>query len=161
MKILGTQPGRKTKLSAAEKREIAKAEAEGIKPEPKKPSKTGRKIGSSNVVTNAARLAAQATGLLPHEWLLAVARGEGIEQKRWKVTVDRRGNEERELVTEVIYPDIHMRQDSAKAAAPYYAPRLAAQTVDLSGTVGVTRMSDQELDDELRRLVKGVTAGDV
>jgi hypothetical protein len=158
MKILGTQPGRKTKLSVAEKKAIAAAEAAGIKPEPKKPSKTGRKIGSSNVVTQVARLAAQASGLLPHEWLLAVARGEGIEQKRWKITVDRKGEETKELITEVIYPDFHMRQDSAKAAAPYYAPRLAAQTVDLTGTLGVTRMSDSELDDELRRLVGGGAA---
>lgn len=72
--------------------------------------------------------------------------------------VNRHGNEERELITEIIYPDIHLRQDSAKAAAPYYAPRLAAQTVDVSGNLGVTRMSDAELDDELRRLVSK-TAG--
>lgn len=161
MKITGTQPGRKSsRMSVAERKELEAAAKAGLSKPKEAPKTKGRKIGSSNVMTQAARLAAQATGLLPHEWLLAVARGEGIEQKRWKITVDRRGDETKELITEVIYPDFHMRQDSAKAAAPYYAPRLAAQTVDLSGTLGVTRMSDTELDEELRRLVGGnVAAG--
>lgn len=159
MKILGTQPGRKSsKPSAAERKALEAAAAAGLSKPKEAPKKLGRKIGSSNVMTQTARLAAQATGLLPHEWLLKVARGEGIEQNRWKITMKCNGEETKELITEIIYPDFHMRQDSAKAAAPYYAPRLAAQTVDLSGTLGVTRMSDQELDAELRRLVGGGAA---
>jgi hypothetical protein len=75
--------------------------------------------------------------MLPHEWLLSVARGDPIEQKRWKVKFDKQGNElSRELITEMIQPDFALRTDAAKAAAPYYAPRLAVQTI------GVTPNSD-------------------
>jgi hypothetical protein len=74
------------------------------------------------------------TGLLPHEWLLKVSRGEGIEHKRWVVKYDAKGNEKgRELITEEIYADFPTRLDAAKAAAPFYAPRLAVQTVSVSG----------------------------
>lgn len=98
----------------------------------------GRKKGTLAKVTAKAREAAQATGLLPHEWLLSVARGESFEQKRWKVKYDKQGDEiSRELVTEIFYPNEAMRTDCAKAAAPYYAPRLAVQTI------GTTPNSDK------------------
>lgn len=98
----------------------------------------GRKKGAVTKVTAATRAAAMQTGLLPHEWLLKVARGEEIEQKRWKVKFDKQGNEvSRELITEMIHPDFTTRTDCAKAAAPYYAPRLAVQTI------GTTPNSDK------------------
>lgn len=98
----------------------------------------GRKKGTLSKVTAATRAAAMQTGLLPHEWLLNVARGEPIEEKRWKIKYDKAGNEiSRELISEMTYPDKSLRVDCAKAAAPYYAPRLAVQTI------GTTPNSDE------------------
>lgn len=94
----------------------------------------GRKPGSVNKLAKEAVIAAKAAGILPHEWLLNVARGEPVEQKRWKVGRDEDGNEiSRELITEVIYPDFPVRMDAAKSCAPFYAPRLATQTVSVQG----------------------------
>jgi hypothetical protein len=64
-----------------------------------------------------------------------VVRGDPIPQKTWKTTVDKNGVVTgRELVTEDVYPDIEMRQDAAKAVAPYYAPKLAVQYIALDQT---------------------------
>lgn len=93
----------------------------------------GRPKGRTNSVTAKAREAAAESGLLPHEWLLKVSRGEPIEQKRWKVVYDKQGNEKgRELITEEVYADFPTRIDAAKAASPYYAPRLAVQNVSIN-----------------------------
>jgi hypothetical protein len=95
----------------------------------------GRPKGRTNSVTAKAREAAAETGLLPHEWLLKVSRGEGIEHKRWKIVYDKSGKEKgRELVTEELYADFPTRLDAAKAAAPFYAPKLATQTVSVTNT---------------------------
>jgi hypothetical protein len=93
----------------------------------------GRKKGTLAKVTAKAREAAMETGLLPHEWLLKVSRGEGIEHKRWKIVYDKNGKEKgRELITEEVYADFPTRLDAAKAAAPFYAPKLAVQTVSVN-----------------------------
>lgn len=93
----------------------------------------GRPKGRTNSVTAEARKAAAESGLLPHEWLLKVSRGEPIEQKRWKIVYDKQGNEKgRELITEEVYADFPTRIDAAKAASPYYAPRLAVQNVSIN-----------------------------
>jgi len=95
---------------------------------------SGRPKGAVSKVTAKAREAAMETGLLPHEWLLKVSRGEPIEQKRWKIIYDKQGNEKgRELITEEVYADFPTRIDAAKAASPYYAPRLAVQNVSITG----------------------------
>ena len=95
---------------------------------------SGRPKGSVTKVTAKAREAAMETGLLPHEWLLKVSRGEAIEHRRWVVQYDKNGKEKsRELITEEVYADFPTRIDAAKAASPYYAPRLAVQTVSVSG----------------------------
>lgn len=94
----------------------------------------GRPKGSVQKVTAQAREAAAESGMLPHEWLLKVSRGEPIEQKRWKIIYDKQGNEKgRELITEEVYADFPTRIDAAKAASPYYAPRLAVQNVSITG----------------------------
>lgn len=94
----------------------------------------GRKPGSVNRLAKDAIVAAKATGVLPHEWLLSVARGEPVPHKRWNITRDENGKEiSRELVDELIYPDFPVRMDAAKSAAPFYAPRLATQTVSVQG----------------------------
>lgn len=94
----------------------------------------GRPKGALSKVTAKAKQAAMETGLLPHEWLLQVSRGEGIKHKRWVVKYDKQGKEvSRDLVEEEIYADFPTRIDAAKAASPYYAPRLAVQTVSVTG----------------------------
>ena len=110
----------------------------------------GRKKGTLAKVTAKAREAAQATGLLPHEWLLKVSRGDEIEQKSWKVVYDKQGNEKsRELITEMIYPDASTRIDCAKAAAPFYAPRLAVQTIGLQTNSDVVAKALKDLAEKL------------
>jgi hypothetical protein len=94
----------------------------------------GRPKGALSKVTAKAKQAAMETGLLPHEWLLLVSRGEGIKHKRWVVKYDAKGNEKsKELVEEEVYTDFATRLDAAKAAAPFYAPKLAVQTVSVTG----------------------------
>lgn len=94
----------------------------------------GRPKGALSKVTAKAKQAAMETGLLPHEWLLKVSRGEPIEHKRWVTKYDAKGKEKgRELVTEEIYADFPTRLDAAKAASPFYAPKLAVQTVSVTG----------------------------
>lgn len=116
---------------------------------------SGRPKGAVAKVTAKAKQAAAETGLLPHEWLLQVSRGEGIKHKRWVVKYDAKGNEKsRDLVEEEVYTDFPTRIDAAKAASPYYAPRLAAQTVDMNATMGVHKLSDEEIDAKLALLAK-------
>jgi hypothetical protein len=94
----------------------------------------GRPKGALSKVTAKAKQAAMETGLLPHEWLLQVSRGEGIKHKRWVVKYDAKGKEvSRDLVEEEIYADFPTRIDAAKAASPFYAPKLAVQTVSVTG----------------------------
>lgn len=121
--------------------------------------RTGRPRGSNGGITKMAREAAIKTGLLPHEWLLKVARGEGIEHKRWVETTDARTNVvTRQLVSEVVYAAFDERIDAAKAAAPYYAPRLVAQQVDVTGSMQLLQMSDDELNAELAALAAALRA---
>lgn len=124
-----------------------------------RPSATkGRPKGKQQTVTTQARLEAASSGLLPHEWLLKVCRGESILHKRWKVKYHAKTGEElsRELIEEEYYPDFPMRVDAAKAAAPYYMPKLATQTVKVDGNIGLTKLTDDELKEELLKLVKEV-----
>ena len=93
---------------------------------------SGRPKGSLSKVTAKAKQAAMETGLLPHEWLLKVSRGEGITHKRWVIKYDAKGKElSRELVEEEVYTDFSTRLDAAKAASPFYAPKLATQTISV------------------------------
>ena len=95
----------------------------------------GRKKGSLQKVTLEAKLRAAEAGMLPHEWLLAVSRGEPMKQMIKKITYDAKGRLKSEEWIEVEhYADYQTRVDCAKAAAPFYAPKLATQTVTLGGT---------------------------
>jgi hypothetical protein len=121
---------------------------------PKKNPNAGRSPGSKQTVTTEARLKAAESGLLPHEWLLKVARGEPVAHKRWKISYDKKGEEiKRELLTEEYYADFPQRIDAAKAAAPYYMPKLATQIVKVDGNIGLTNLSDEDLKTELLNLV--------
>ncbi len=96
----------------------------------------GRRKGSkSKTLDEKVREAAKATGKLPHEILLDAARGECFKVRRLVITYHRSGpkrgyEKSREWVLEDHYPSYSERIEAAKAAAPYYAPRLAAQTID-------------------------------
>ena len=93
----------------------------------------GRPKGARSRVTAKAKLAAMETGLLPHEWLLKVSRGEGITHCRWEATYDEDGEEtSRMLIEEEVYVDFTTRLDAAKVAAPFYAPKLTVQAVSVS-----------------------------
>lgn len=73
---------------------------------------------------------AKKAGLLPHEWLLKVSRGEPIPHMQWHIKYDKKGEEiSRELVEIAVYADFATRIDAAKAAAPFFAPKLAPQPV--------------------------------
>jgi hypothetical protein len=122
---------------------------------------SGRLKGRKQTVSNQARKEAAAAGLLPHEWLLKVARGEPIPHKQWKIIYDRNGNElSRELVEVEVYADFATRIDAAKAAAPYYAPRLATQQVKLEqpgNTSGVMLVPVMSQNDWAKMAVKQQT----
>ena len=109
----------------------------------------GRPKGSTQKITTKAREEAMKTGLLPHEWLLKVARGEPILHKYYRTTVDRRGKETKELVEEEVYADFATRVDAAKAAAPYFAPKLSAQTVSIPEPVQLEHSNKTLSKDEL------------
>jgi hypothetical protein len=112
---------------------------------------SGRPKGSTQKITTKAREEAMATGLLPHQWLLMVARGEPVYHKRWKIVYDKQGNEKsRELIEEEFYADFPTRIDAAKAAAPFYAPKLAIQTVSVTG--GSTDAVTEALKDIAEKL---------
>jgi hypothetical protein len=78
---------------------------------------------------------ASATGLLPHEWLLKVARGEGVKHRSWVPKRNETGQITGfDLIEEEYYADFETRVEAAKAAAPFYAAKLSAQTVSVAGT---------------------------
>jgi hypothetical protein len=92
----------------------------------------GRKVGSVNAMSQRAREEAQKTGELPHEFLLRVSRGEKF------------GDHE---------PTFDERMDAAKAAAPYFAPRISATTI--AANFGTQKTAEQLTDDELAAIALG------
>jgi hypothetical protein len=81
----------------------------------------GRKPGTTNKFSTEAAKAAQATGILPHEWLLNVMRG----AQKIKDVYAKDGA----IVEIERLPSFEEQLDAAKAAAPFYAPKLAAKAV--------------------------------
>ena len=97
---------------------------------------------------------AAAQRIMPHEFLAAISAGEPIEQRYFVDILDSAGNiTGRMLKTETIYPDLPTRIAAAKFAAPYFAPKLAAQAIEVK-TAGneFDGMSDDQIDAELKRL---------
>lgn len=74
---------------------------------------SGRPLGAIAKVTAKPARKRPRPGELPHEWLLRVMRNEEIDGEK---------------------PVLAQRIDAAKAAAPYFAPRLAQSQVDLGPT---------------------------
>lgn len=96
----------------------------------------GRPLGALGKLTREAVEHAKATGEMPHYFLLRIARGEMIEQKILNQLTG-------EVTEMIVCPPFDQRVDAAKAAAPYFAPKLAAieQT---------QAYSDEELDEHIR-----------
>ncbi len=85
-------------------------------------NKGGRPVGSMSRMAREARERAQETGELPHEFLLRVSRGQAI--MREVVDADTGAiTHEQEAVS------LEDRIGAAKAAAPYYAPRISTVEV--------------------------------
>lgn len=85
----------------------------------------GRKPGSVNKMSHDAREKAALTGELPHEFLLRVGRGETIGEH---------------------VPTFQERVDAAKAAAPYFAPKLAGASIELTTKESARTLSDEQLE---------------
>lgn len=95
----------------------------------------GRKPGSLNRLTKIVAAECAKTGQFPHEVLLRICRGERIESYE---------------------PTAHDRFRAAKAAAPYYAPKLrATAVVPLNPTIdellAIGRQHLARLESEFRR----------
>lgn len=70
--------------------------------------------------------AARATGMMPHEWLLAVMRGEQINHFAYD-------SESQEIVEVIVLPTFADRMEAAKSAAPYFANKLQPQKTGAGG----------------------------
>lgn len=110
--------------------------------------KRGRPEGSTNRYTREAIEKAQQTGLLPHEILLSMARGEPQQE----IHIDPHTGKH---ITKYVPLDVEQRKDAAKAAAPYFAPKIS--TVEV-----IKNVDDAELDRIIAELAAqtGVIAGD-
>ena len=116
--------------------------------DPKPRNKGGRPLGSLNKLAREARAKAAQTGLLPHEILLDIARG-NPQKECWT------DPETGEIITKHLPPaPMEMRVDAAKAAAPYFAPKIS--TVEVIQGVG-----DEDLDSIIARAAAeaGVSIG--
>lgn len=112
------------------------------------PRKRGRPLGSLNKLAREARAKAAQTGLLPHEILLDIARG-NPQKESWT------DQETGEIIVKHLPPaPMEMRVDAAKAAAPYFAPKIS--TVEVIQGVG-----DEDLDSIIARAAAeaGVSIG--
>ena len=105
--------------------------------EPEAPRRRGPKPGARSIVNRAAMQAAAATGRMPHEILLDIARGTPLIQST--MVWDGETQAFKAGPPQVLIPDLQMRMRAASDAAPYYAPKLSALEL-LQG------MSDDELD---------------
>ena len=101
----------------------------------------GRPKGARNKRTVRMIEQAQSLGLLPHEFLAAVARGEGFDVQLF--------DEDGEPVGAPFktYPTLSERIAAASTAAPFFAPRLAH--VEHAGGITVTEDAANLSDDEL------------
>ncbi len=110
-------------------------------------NKGGRPEGSLSKLSREARESAKLTGLLPHEILLSMARG----QPQAEYEVDEDGEIKLKGMVSV---DLDKRMDAAKAAAPYYAPKIS--TVEL-----ISGASDDDLNSLIKELAAqaGVSIG--
>lgn len=119
--------------SSTQRTPLAKSGRGGYRPG------AGRPPNATNKLSREAREKALATGdgMLPHEFLLKIVRGEPIFRKEVHPVTGQ------EVVIQEQY-DFEARKDAAKAAAPYYAPKIS--TVEV-----ISGVSDNELDSIIAR----------
>lgn len=123
---------------------------------------SGRPKGARQTLTKKAREAARLTGKLPHEILLDAARGECFKIKREVIEYyesgPMRGQEKcRKWIDDYYWPDYSERIDAAKAAAPYYAPKLAIKA-DGSSDLGKQLLEAFQLaDNKVSDIVRPMT----
>lgn len=108
-------------------------------------NKGGRPEGAMSKLAKEAREKAEQTGLLPHEILLDMARGNP------QLVYEQDGDT---VIQKYVSLDVDQRRDAAKAAAPYYAPKIS--TVEV-----ITGVGDDELDAIIKRAAAeaGVSLG--
>jgi hypothetical protein len=94
----------------------------------------GRPVGATTMRTREIADKAAASGMLPHEFLLAVVRGEAIDGA---------------------VPTFADRLEAAKAAAPYFAPKLSSVDVRAEHRTSVTEFTDAELYAMLAEMPEG------
>lgn len=91
----------------------------------------GRPKGSANKMSQRAREEAASAGMLPHEFLAAIARGDDIDGH---------------------VPTFEERMDAAKAAAPFYAPKLASTQMNAT-------ITEETHEERLERLARRAATG--
>lgn len=101
----------------------------------------GRPPGSTSKINKSIREAAAATGDLPHEILLKMARGLPVRVMVDSGRVDEDGAPIFVEKWQALDPE--GVRDAAKAAAPYFAPKLS--TVET-----ITGLTDEQLDEIIR-----------
>lgn len=111
-------------------------------------NKGGRPPGAISKLSREAREKAAATGILPHEFLLKIVRGEPIFRTEIHPITGAK------VIIQETY-DFDARRDAAKAAAPYYAPKIS--TVEV-----INGVSEYELDQIIERAAAeaGISLGD-
>lgn len=84
----------------------------------------------------------------PHEWLADIAEGKPVIYRKRVPIRDDAGNViAHEWHKVEVYPRLCDRIDAAKAAAPYYAPRLMAQKITVENDIS-------KVCEEMRELAK-------
>ena len=91
------------------------------------------------------RKRARDSGELPHEFLLRVARGEGVDLVE--------ETEDGSLRERTYYPSFTDRVECATACANYFAPKLTAQQVE--NIDGAEELSDEDIARQLEALMTG------
>lgn len=121
---------------------------------PKPKGKPGRPVGSMTRLAREAIDKAQGAGMLPHEFLLAISQGRVVTRRIPHPDPDKAADGITvEIAEEYGFPE---RMDAAKAAAPYYAPKIS--TVEV-----IHGVSDEQLDEFIARAAAeaGVSLGAV
>ena len=122
----------------------------------------GRKHGQKNKFTEKVKEAAivqselaASEGKLPHEILLSFARGEKQIEMVLEIEYHKQGpkkgeEKSRKWVPREYYPDRVFQYNAAKAAAPYYAPKLATQMLQAGDDISkIFTLMLQQLADNL------------
>jgi len=73
-----------------------------------------------------ARQKAADSGLLPHEWLLSVVRGEPQIERYFVDELDDNDKPVKSLQYKIVYPTVAMRMVAAKDCAQFFAPKHSA-----------------------------------